>query len=217
MDTQKISNAIERLEQNLPLRHNQLRLAPALRRMHHSILRFFLERGRPPQIDECKFEGDLSSTVKQLADAGIVVLDSAGAITGAYPFVNEDRGFRVLGEFGGVNAMCAFDALAISSMFEIPVRIESRCRLTKQRILIEQNNANLSQIEPEVPVYAAIDWDAHDNNRSCSASLCTEMMFIAGEVVAPEWQDKNVSSRELFSLVEAHAVIAAVFVPLMQP
>ncbi|MCP4432233.1 MAG: hypothetical protein GY806_14755 [Gammaproteobacteria bacterium] len=217
MDTQKISNAIERLEQNLPLRHNQVRLAPALRQLHQSILCFFLEQGRPPLLEDSKFAGDLSSAIKQLADAGVIVLDSAGAITGAYPFVYEDRGFRVLGEFGEVNAMCAFDALAISSMFEIPVRIESSCRLTGRRILIEQYDASLSQIEPVEPVYAAIDWDARDSRQSCSASLCTEMMFISGEANAVDWQEQSSGKRELFSLTEAHSFIAAVFVPLMQP
>ncbi len=217
MDTRKISNAVERLEQNLPLRHNQLQLAPALRQLHQSILYFFLEQGHPPLLGDSKFAGDLSSAIKQLADAGIVVLDSVGVITGAYPFVNEDRGFRVLGEFGEVNAMCAFDALAISSMFEIPVRIESNCRLTGRRILIEQNDTNLSQIEPVEPIYAAIDWDARDNSRSCSSSLCTEMMYIAGEANAFDWQEQSSDKRELFSLKEAHAFIAAVFVPLMQP
>lgn len=209
MDQFKIEKAIERLEQNLPLRHNQRLLPPELRRFHQSILRHYLQQGKAPESK------DRQSDVKRLAGGGIIVLDQSGNITGAYPFVNEVREFVVTSEHGAVNAMCAFDALAISSMFGLPTRVESRCRISGQRILIQQNGSELKVIEPDATLFAAIDWNATDNTKSCSASLCTEMIFIAGESNAWQWQEEHSGSRELFELDEAHALICAVFLPLM--
>lgn len=143
------------------------------------------------------------------------MVDDSLAITGAYPFVDAARGFRVSTDYGPVESMCAFDALAVSSMFGLPTRIESRCRLSGQAILIEQDRADINVIEPAGMVFAAIDWQAAVGAGSCSETLCLEMMFIAGARAATDWcADK--AEREIFTLPEAHAVIAAVFVPLME-
>lgn len=216
MDQIKIAAAIALLEQNLPLSRNQLSLPASLRQLHQSILRHYLENGRAPSAGELEYAGDTEQGLQRLAAANIIVLDQEAAITGAYPFVDEVREFRVITEHGAVNAMCAFDALAISSMFELPTRIVSRCRLSGCSIVIEQNDASLQVIEPKQAVFGAINWDARDSEQSCSASLCTEMMFIAGEDNAEAWHRENSASRELFTLDEAHAFISAVFMPLMQ-
>lgn len=216
MEPIRIERAVQRLERNLPLRHNQLRLPQSLRQLHQSILRHYLENGRAPAADEIEFAGCLKSALQRLAADNIILLDRSGLITGAYPFVDEAREFRVVSEFGGVNAMCAFDALAISSMFALPTRIESRCRITACPIVIEQDDDELRLIEPELTVFGAIDWNARDSRRSCAASLCTEMMFIAGNESGASWRDEAPATRELFSLDEAQAFISAVFIPLMQ-
>lgn len=215
MNQLKIEKAAENLERNLPLRHNQSLLPEKLRRLHQSILNYYLEHGRAPTRDENNGEG-WQAGVERLAGEGIIVLDQSGNITGAYPFVSEVRGYKVTTEYGAVNAMCAFDALAISSMFNLPTRIESSCRFSGQQVLIQQNGSELNVIQPHVNLYAAIDWDATDSTVSCSTSLCLEMMFIAGESNARKWRDKNPASRELFELDEAHALICAVFMPLME-
>ncbi len=212
----KVAKAVERLEKNLPLRHNQGLLPPELRQLHQSILRFYLKHGKAPGMIDYDNVKAWKSGVDRLASERIIVLDQSGNIIGAYPFVSEDREFRVISEHGTVNAMCAFDALAISSMFNLPTRIESRCRLSAQNILIHQNAAELAIIEPDSPLFAAINWDATDSVKSCSASLCTEMMFIAGESNARQWQGEDPVNRELFNLDEAHALICAVFMPLME-
>jgi len=204
---QKIEKAISRLEQNLPIRHKQTRLPPSLRQLHQSILRHYLEHGKAPE---------LASGAERLADEHIIVLDDSGNITGAYPFVNEARGFRVITEYGAANAMCAFDALAISSMFDLPTRIESQCAVSNQSIVIEQNDDDISTIEPQQTVVAAINWAAAAGASSCSATLCCEMIFIAGEDNAARWQHADSGNREIFQLAEAHAFISAVFVPLMR-
>ncbi len=216
MDNRKITSAVGKLEKNLPLRHNQARLPADLRRFHQCILRHYLESGLAPGQGDIDFTGGWAHGIDRLAAQNIIVLDQAGNIAGAYPFTSEAREFRVVSKFGAVNAMCAFDALAVSSMFDIPTRIESRCRISSREIAIDQDGAESRVIEPEVTVLAAIDWHAGDNTRSCSTSLCTEMMFIAGETDAQTWFSQDAANRELFSLAEAHRFITMVFVPLMR-
>lgn len=216
MNPLKIEQAVERLELNLPLRRNQLNLPQPLRQLHQSILRHFLEQGRAPNSGDLDYDGDRKSAIARLGRDKIIVLDASGTISGAYSFVDEQREFRVVSEHGAANAMCAFDALAVSSMFSLPIRIESRCRISGCDIVIEQNDAELHVIEPDVEVFGAIDWDARNSAQSCSASLCTEMMFIAGSGDASSWKNEDPDNRELFTLDGAHAFIAAVFLPLMQ-
>lgn len=216
MDAVKINGAVERLERNLPIRRNQLRLDEPLRRLHRRILRHYLERGSAPVDGEPGENGDWQSGIDRLAAERIIVVDETGSIAGAYPFVDEAREFRVVTRFGAVNAMCAFDALAVSSMFEIPTRIESRCRRSGKAIAIEQDDADIRVGDPDEPVFAAIDWNAAGGAGSCAVNLCTEMMFIAGEASATEWCGEDTDRRELFDLQQAHAIIAQIFVPLMR-
>ena len=216
MDQTKIDIAIERLEQNLPIRHNQTRLPKALRQLHQSILCYCLQHGKAPVAGDFDPVQDWDSSVERLAAEHIIVLDDRGEITGAYPFVNAARNFRVISEYGPVNSMCAFDALAISSMFGLPTRIESHCHVSNSNIVIEQNGEDISVIEPQIPVFAAINWAAAAGASSCSSTLCCEMIFIAGGDNAARWLSEMPDSRELFELVEAHAFISAVFVPLMR-
>jgi hypothetical protein len=216
MNLSKIENAVERLERNLPIRHNQARLPESLRRLHRWILRYFLENGVAPGTGDLGDVDDWQGGIDRLAAEHIIVVDDKGAITGAYPFINEGRGFRVITNCGAVNAMCAFDALAVSSMFAIPTLIESCCRLSGQAIMIEQDRADIRVSAPAEPVFAVIDWNAAVGASSCSATLCTEMIFIAGEERTANWCSEDSDNRELFDLPEAHALITTVFVPLMQ-
>jgi hypothetical protein len=215
MVSTRIENAVARLERNLPIRRNQARLCGSLRRLHQWILRHYLEHGVAPSAGDFGDAENWWSGVERLAAEHIILLDDTGAITGAYPFVGEAREFRVTTGHGPVDAMCAFDALAVSSMFGVPARIESRCRLSGQAIEIEQDGSDIRVIEPRAPVFAAIDWQAAAGASSCSATLCMEMMFIVGEARAVGWCAGG-GEREYFDLAEAHAVIAAIFLPLME-
>ena len=216
MNHEKINAAVERLENNLPIRLAQTRMPQPLRRLHQSILRYYLEQGRAPRAGDIESAIDWNEGVARLAQARIIVIDENGQINGAYPFVETRRDFRVFSRYGAANAMCAFDALAISSMFGLPTRIESRCRVSGSDIFIEQHDDRLNVLEPVAPVFGGIDWGARDDSKSCSASLCAEMMFITGQDNAARWRSAAAATRELFELDEAHAFICAVFVPLMQ-
>ena len=215
MDSTKIASAVARLERNLPIRYNQTRRPEPLRRLHRRILRHYLEHGAAPVAADFADVEDWQAGIERLASEHIIVLDDHGAIGGAYPFVDAARDFRVTTDFGAVNAMCAFDALAVSSMFELPVRIDSHCRLSAQTIVIEQQGAQLRVVEPAQPVLAAIDWQGAVGASRCAATLCLEMMFIAGDGRAADWCAAGAGSREIFTLPEAHALIAAVFVPMI--
>lgn len=212
----KIDNAVKRLEQNLPLRYNQVRLPRYLRRLHQSILWFYFKHGRAPRADDFPDEDQWADALARLAEQNIILVDACGFITGAYPLVEKPRGFSVISKYGAVQAMCAFDALAISGMFREQTRIESHCRRSDCKIIIEQDAESLRLIKTDQQVFAAIDWNARDSRSSCADSLCTEMMFIAGEDEADNWQKENRSARELFNLNTAKEMINRIFLPLMR-
>ena len=212
----KIDNAIKRLEQNLPLRYNQVRLPQDLRRLHQSILWFSLKNGRAPRADDFPELDQWADALARLVEQKIILLDASGVITGAYPFVDQPRGFSVTSKYGAVQAMCAFDALAVSGMFAIQTQIDSHCRRSHCKIIIKQNAASLQVVTPDTEVFAAIDWNARDSGSTCAESLCTEMMFIAGGDEAAFWQAENQSGRELFDLNTAQEMINRIFLPLMQ-
>lgn len=216
MNRLKITIAIERLEQNLPIRLHQLKLPEELRQLHKDILRHYLDFGSAPQLKDINYLGDWLTAIHRLAAEQIIVIDEAGAISAAYPFNNEARGFKVISDHSETNAMCAFDALAISSMFDLPTQIESHCRVSGDRIFITQNDKDLTVNKPNTMVFAAIDWNSQDIGQTCSATLCTEMSFIAGNTNAQIWYDVDSENRELFQLDEAHQLITSIFLPLVK-
>jgi len=208
-----IETALQRLRAILPLEAGQNQLPESLRLTHLLILRFFLEEGCAPTSGDITGDLEWSATLQQLETAGLIVLD-AGCIAIAYPFSAGDRGYRVTSAYGRVEAVCAFDALAIGSMFSLPTRIDSHCQLSGEAITIQQNGQDF---ETELNVIAAIDWSAADSGKSCAASLCTEMLFIGNQSLADAWRAESSSQRELFTLQQAQRFICAFFLPLVAP
>ena len=208
-----IAMALKQLRSILPLAAGQNQLCAARRFTHLNILHFFLKQGRAPTHDDIPSELEWIAALQQLEAAGLIVLDS-GSISIAYPFSAGDRGYHVTSVHGQVEAVCAFDALAISSMFKLPTRIDATCRLSEKAITIQQDGKKL---ETDSTVIAAIDWSAADNSQSCSASLCTEMLFIGNQVLADKWQAEHPAQRQLFTLQEARSFISEFFLPLVTP
>ena len=206
-----IEMALQQLRSILPLAEGQDQLCEALRLTHLNILHFFLEQGHAPAHGDIPGELEWPAALQQLEAGGLIVLDT-GSISTAYPFSAMDRGYHVTSAYGQVEAVCAFDALAISSMFRLPTRIDATCRLSGKAITIQQQGKKL---ETDGTVIAAIDWSAADNSQSCSASLCTEMLFIGNETLASEWHAEHSGRRQLFTLQEAHSFISAFFLPLV--
>lgn len=206
-----IEIALTKLRTILPLEVAQLQLSEPLRRAHRSILCYFLESGRAPRAGEAQRDLDWFETLQQLETSGLIVLDS-DSIVAAYPFSAVDRGFHVISTHGQVQAICAFDALAISPMFKLPTRIDASCRISGKAISILQDGDTLKTRQM---VLGAIDWSAADNSRSCATSLCSEMIFIEGEKQAFDWLAENPEQRMLFSLQEAQRMISDFFMPLV--
>ncbi|KAA3622023.1 MAG: hypothetical protein DWQ08_13285 [Proteobacteria bacterium] len=210
-----VLRAIARLDQVLPLRIRQSRLSPPMREAHRRLLRVFLETGGPPRA--AWVDGvDYGDAVETLVEHELVVTDEAGVITGAYPFTVEPREHRVETRYGAVRAMCSIDALAISPMYDIPVTIRSRCRVSGAAVTLRQHGETVETPSNSAPVFAAIDWAAGTRGASCSATLCTEMMYIVGVANRDRWHGADPAFRQTLALDQAAIFAAAIFRPLVR-
>jgi mercuric reductase len=206
MNRRKVDAAVLRLGTILPLQRSRDTLAPPLRGRYRDFLAGWYREGAPPPL--------APSDAAELASAGLLVLDGKGAVSGAYPFTTEDREHAVETPRSTLRCMCSIDALAVSTMFEDPLTVRSRCRVNDTEIVLAQRGLRVERIAPDDEVYAAIDWSAADPERVCAASLCTEMVFLAGQRVAIDWEAGSPESRQVFDVDEAAAFAAAFFGPL---
>ncbi|MFT5503292.1 MAG: hypothetical protein ACI845_001781 [Gammaproteobacteria bacterium] len=195
----EIGKALKHLRQILSIEAGQKQLTESLRLSHLDILHFFLEEGCSPGAGDIPIDLTWLDTLQRLESVGLIVLEADQIMT-AYPFSAIDRGFNVTPVYGQTQAVCAFDALAVSSIFRVATRIDAICRLSNQAITMEQEYETL---ESAGTVFAAIDWSATDHSQSCSASPCTEMLFIGSPDLANDWQSENSSQRQLFKTVRS--------------
>jgi mercuric reductase len=108
--------------------------------------------------------------------------------------------------------MCALDALAVSPMFDKPAVIVSQCRVTGDKIHIEQNDTSFT--DGTLDACFGIDWGAAAGDAVVAESLCLEMMFLANQEVASQWLAESPDTHEIFDLHSAGEIAAAFFVPL---
>jgi hypothetical protein len=212
-----IEQAIERLHSQLPLRGRQQALPPELAEVHRAILRSFIERGRPLKSDEIASMvpgGDAAVALKRLGDDDLVVLDRTGKeAVGAYPMTLADTPHRIQAAGHSFRAMCALDALSIAPMFDMEVRIESRCHVTGDPITIVQRDMTIVEAHPSRDVRVGIHWQ-----NPCGAaahSMCLEMVFLRDGETAARWQGNDTENLTVFTLDEAVAFGAGFFKPLM--
>jgi hypothetical protein len=142
------------------------------------------------------------------------VLDSQGNPAGAYPFTSHAREHKVHINGVTVDCMCALDALAVSPMINTPTVIDSECRVTGDKIYIEQSDTTFTNGTLEA--WFGINWGAAAKDTVCAESLCLEMMFLANEAIASQWLAESPDTREIFDLQSAVAFAAAFFVPLAE-
>ena len=149
-----------------------------------------------------------------IAGSKLIVLDSDGNPAGVYPFTSREREHRV--HINGVTAycMCALDALSVSPMFDTPVAIDSECRVSGDKIHIEQNGTAITG--GTLDARFGIDWGAAVVGAACADSLCLEMIFLANEAIASQWLAGSPDTREIFDLRSAVEFAAAFFVPLAE-
>ncbi|MFH0995854.1 MAG: alkylmercury lyase family protein [Pseudomonadota bacterium] len=213
-----IAEAVERLNQLLPLKLRQEQLPTDLRAVHRGILNGFVSYGRPLNRDEISVllnTTDIETGLKQLLEDDLVVLGSDGKhVLGAYPMTSEKTAHRLTVNQVTVNAMCALDALSVSPMFGHEVTINSQCCVTGDPIVIRQKNRRILEAKPSADVHVGVRWQS---TCGCAAhSLCTEMVFLRDKIVAGTWQGCNADACWIFPLPEAVEFGAAFFTPLMK-
>jgi mercuric reductase len=213
---EKVDKALERLTSILPLKEKQESCSPDIKNLHRRMLRSFVENGRILTKEEmARHVDDPEKAADVLKNNDMVVFSCAGDPIGAYPFTMEQREHKVRVNGHEVHAMCALDALSISSMFGIRTRIASRCRVTGDPVTIEQTGQTLENRAEAGDVCFGIIWEAAGACSCCADSLCMEMMFLKDGQVADQWLAEDPDNREIFTLDEAIDFGKRFFMPLM--
>ena len=216
--TTSISNAVQRLNEQLPLKARQQALPSELASVHRATLTSLSEQGRPPNREELSKlldSGDIDAALTRLASDDLVVLNATGnEIVGAYPMTTEDTPHHLKVNKQSVNAMCALDALSVGPMFDAEVEISSRCHVTGTVITIHMQGETLQEVSPSPEVHVGVRWQ---NPSACAAhSMCLEMVFLKDQPTALEWQAGDTENTSLFNLQDAIAFGAGFFTPLLQ-
>ena len=211
----EVSTALQRLDSILPLVSGLKALDSDEAALYCKLLNSYVEQGRTLTRNEvAELVDNADQALANIVGSKLIVLDADGNPSGAYPFTSEEREHKV--HINGVTAhcMCALDALAVSLMFEIPTVIDSECRVTGEKIHLQQDGTNFS--DGTLDAWFGINWGAAATDTVCAASLCMEMMFLKNEAVAREWLAESPDTREIFDLPSAVAFSASFFVPLAE-
>lgn len=209
----EVSAALKRLDAILPLEAGLNSLSDEDASLYCKLLNSYVERGHTLNRDEvAELVSGADQALKNVVASKLIVLDEDGNPAGVYPFTSQAREHKV--HINGVTAhcMCALDALAVSPMFNTPTVIDSQCRVTQEKIHIEQNGTVFTG--GTLDAWFGINWGAAKSDTVCAESLCMEMMFLANETVAREWLAESPDTREIFDLPSAVEFAAGFFVPL---
>lgn len=209
----KVSAALKRLGSILPLEAGLKSLSNEDASLYCKLLSSYAEKGHTLTRDEVSdLVSDADRALNNIVASKLGVLDDAGNPVGAYPFTSHVREHKI--HINGITAhcMCALDALAVSPMFNTPTVIDSECRVTGEKVHIEQNGTELSR--GTLDAWFGINWGAAKSDIVCADSLCMEMLFLANETVAGEWLAESPDTHEIFDLPSAVEFAAEFFVPL---
>lgn len=211
----KVNTALKRLDSILPLLSGLQALSNEDAGLYCKLLDSYVEQGRT--LTRTEVAGIVANTeqaLNNIVESKLIVLDSAGNPEGAYPFTSQEREHKV--RINGVTAhcMCALDALAVSPMFNKPTVIDSECRVTGNKIHIEQSGTTFT--DGTLDAWFGINWGAAADDAVVAESLCLEMMFLANEEIASQWLAESPETREIFDLQSAVEFAAAFFVPLAE-
>lgn len=212
----KIENALNRLNQILPLKENQNKCSKQIKVLHQQILHSFITRGRIlTKIEMARHVNNLDDAINVLRNNDMVVFSENDDPVGAYPFTMEERENKLLVNGHKIYAMCALDALAVGPMFEVKVQINSRCRITDTPLHIEQSGIIIDNLDDVGEVCFGIDWGTIEPGTCCADSLCLDMLFLKDNKIAQQWHANNPEEREVFTLQQAVEFSSRFFVPLM--
>ena len=211
----EVNTALKRLDLILPLVSGLKSLSSDDAALYCKLINSYVQQGRTLTRHEV---GELVDNAEQalnnIVGSKLIVLDADGNPAGAYPFTSEEREHKVHINDVTVHCMCALDALGVSPMFNKPTVIDSQCRVTGEKVHIEQNGTEFSG--GTLNVWFGINWGAAASDTVCAESLCMEMMFLANESVAREWMTGSPEMLEIFDLTSAVEFSAGFFVPLTE-
>ncbi len=214
MDTE-VNTALKRLDSILPLISGLKSLSADDASLYCKLINSYVQQGRALTLQEVgELIGNAEQALNNIVGSKLIVLDADGNPAGAYPFTSEEREHKVHVNGVTVHCMCALDALAVSPMFNKPTVIDSQCRVTGEKVHIEQNGTEFSG--GTLDVWFGINWGAAASDIACAESLCMEMMFLANESVAREWVAESPETREIFDLSSAVDFSAGFFLPLAE-
>ena len=209
----KVDTALKRLDGILPLLSGLQSLSNEDANLYCKLLNSYVEQGKTLNRDEvAELVNNAEQSLKNVVDSKLIVLDTEGNPSGAYPFTSQEREHKV--HINGVttHCMCALDALSVSPMFNRPTAIDSECRVSGDSIHIEQNGTAFT--DGNTNAWFGINWGAAADDMVCAESLCLEMMFLANEDIAKQWLAESPDTREIFDLQTAVEFAVAFFVPL---
>ncbi len=214
---ESIESSVLRLNELLPLKARQDRLSPAFRGVHRAVIVSLVMRGRPPtrtEIATLVGEQQVDTVLDRLGNDDLVVLTAdRREVLGAYPVTSETTPHVLEVNGHSIHAMCALDALAVSPLFDCPVRIHSSCRVTGEAIEIEQNGADIVEARP-MTVRVGVRWQT-PSGEGAAHSLCMEMVFLKDGDAAAQWHGGDLQNHSLYTLEQAVAFGTDYFRPLL--
>ena len=210
-----MKNAVDHLNEILPLAERQETLSNEIANVYQLILKSYIELGRTLNKAEiAEYVEDIDETINTLRSNDMVVFDENDEPVGAYPFTMEQREHKVNVNDHTVHSMCALDALAISPMYNVKTHIESKCHVTGDGIVIDQLDQKILNNEENKNVHFGLNWSSAENN-CCATSLCTEMIFLKDKKIAETWLAEDPDNREIFTLNDAIEFATRFFKPLV--
>jgi hypothetical protein len=213
----KISDyTVSRLTGVLPLADRQAALSPQLQHLHRAFLRSLVERGRPlthAEVTTLAPGGDATAALWALAADDLIVLDQLGNPVGAYPLTVQQTPHRVQIGGTGIFAMCAFDAVAVAPAFEQKTIVRSRCPITGDDVVVEQDGTTLFSARPSGDIQVGVWW--RDPGSCAARNFCPGVVFLADRPAALKWQAGDPKNREFAGIKDAIEAAAAFFKPVV--
>jgi mercuric reductase len=214
--SQKVDKALLHLQSILPLKSHQDNCSKESKRLHQAILRSFIEKGRVLNTNEMKpLTSNVVASLISLQEQDLVVLDTNHHIIGAYPLTMEKREHKIQVDKFLLHAMCALDALSVSSLFQVDTVISSVCRVTQSKIHIKQSNGLVQNMKQASDIHVGIAWSAASTDSCCANNLCMEMLFLINTPVAQQWLADDENGREIFALADSVEFGGLFFNPLL--
>jgi alkylmercury lyase len=198
-----------------------VRLGSAEDLLWRTILRLYVDLGRPPALVEIAASAGIDTDVVAvllgvLRSRDLIGLDPHGGGIGlAYPFTQAATGHSVELKGRTLHALCAIDALGVGAMYETDVTVSSSCRHCGSLIRVKTTREG-RQLEDVVPSKAVVWYDfAYDG--SAAASCCPAITFFCSGEHLDQWRRDQRTQRVGIDLAMAEAleVGRAIFGPVL--